>query len=207
MDTNKIIGLSSKVLIAILGIVGVIMCIVVLKDGNPNGWNEQDRYDLGQVEVAKGNDVNELSPRALDQKIKDEGKKIHEITLARQKGNAKSTLVYTKWVLILAIVIIVGALILAIVLAPKRFIIPGIAIVVFGLVLMGIYYGVGDEVPEAMAQIDADNFANATKPEEFTPVFTADSWRLAGAAIVSSLFLAGIAIVGIIVASVVKLVK
>ncbi|MFT7157226.1 MAG: hypothetical protein ACI8Q1_002243, partial [Parvicella sp.] len=175
--------------------------------GNPNGWNEQDRYDLGQVEVAKTNDVNELSPRALDQKIKDEGKKIHEITLARQKGNAKSTLVYTKWVLILAIALIVGALILAIVLAPKRFVIPGIAIVVFGLLLMSIYFGVGDEVPSALAQIDIDNLANATKPEEFKPVFTADSWRLAGAAIVSSLILIAVAFIGIAVASVVKLVK
>jgi hypothetical protein len=207
MDINKIIGISSKAIMAVLIIVGLVMCYNVLADGNPKGWSEQDKYDQGQIIVAANGGQNELSPEALEKKINEEGKKVQETTLTRQTANVESTLGFTKWIVIFALILIAAALVLAIVLSPKKFIVAGVGVIVFGIILYVIYSGAESEVPAMLTMNEADKFTQSSDPDNFEYVYTPDNWKMAGAAVTASLFLIGTAVVGIVVSSIVKLVK
>lgn len=200
---DKIINLSSKGLMLIIIIVGVVLSITIMSYGNPYGMNAEQTNSLG-LEIAKNEnaDKGDLTQEQLNTFIEDKGIEKKNQLLHDQGEQVSTTLTFSIVVLIIAGVLIVLALIMAIIGSPKEYIVGMIGAGAFVALIAVIYSMSGTDIPEPLTLAEAGKL----KPGE-EGLFVGGNWKLAGASIVSVMVLLVVAVVSIVGSEVYKIVK
>ena len=217
MDINKILNLGGKALMIILIVVGAYLTFGVANLGNPNAWNIEDINSAG-IEIVENADNERkakekdsfkatselLTQEELDKKIESEGTALRDELLKEQDDQLVTTLNFTKYLLYIAIFLIVAGAILGVVLAPKKFIVGILGMIVFAVMMYLIYTSAGGDIPGFYTAREA---GIALEKPDYETAYTFDNWKMASAALTGSMVLIGIAVLGIIASSVVKLLK
>jgi Flp pilus assembly protein TadB len=200
---DKIINISSKGLMLVIIVVGVVLSAMVMSYGNPGGMKKPDTDALG-LEIAKNENADKsgMTQQELNTFIEDAGVNKQKELLHDQGDKVSSTLNFSKWVLYLAVILIVVALVLAIVGSPKKYIVGMIGVGVFVALIAIIYSMAGTDVPESLTIAES---AKLNPGEE--GLFTGDNWKVAGASMVSMMVLIVLAVVTIVGSEVYKMIK
>lgn len=200
---DKIINLSSKGLMIIIIVVGVVLSGMIMSYGNPYGMNKEETDAMG-LEIAKSEnaDQSDMTQEQLNTFIEDAGIDKKNEMLHDQGEKVSTTLGFSKWVLYLAALLIVVALVMAIVGSPKEYIVGMIGVGVFVALIAIIYSMAGTDVPESLTVAEAVKL----KPGE-EGLFTGGNWKIAGASMVSMMVLIVLAVVTIVGSEVYKIIK
>ena len=200
---DKIINLGSKGLMIIIIVVGVVLSTMIMSYGNPYGMNKEETDAMG-LEIAKSENAAEsdLTQEELNTFIEDKGVDMKNQMLHEQGEKVSTTLSFSKWILILAALLIVGALIFAIIGSPKEYVVGIIGAGVFIGLIAVIYSMSGTDVPASLTLAEAEKL----KPGE-EGLFTGGNWKVAGASMVSMMVLIVLAVVSIVGSEVYKIIK
>jgi hypothetical protein len=200
---DKIINLSSKGLMIIIIVVGVVLSGMIMSYGNPYGMNKEETDAIG-LEIAKSEnaDKSDMTQEQLNTFIEDAGIDKKNEMLHDQGEKVSTTLGFSKWVLYLAALLIVVALVMAIIGSPKEYIVGMIGVGVFVALIAIIYSMAGTDVPESLTVAEAVKL----KPGE-EGLFTGGNWKIAGASMVSMMVLIVLAVVTIVGSEVYKIIK
>lgn len=200
---DKIINLSSKGLMLVIIVVGVVLSAMIMSYGNPYGMNKEETDAMG-LEIAKNEnaDKGDLTQEQLNTFIEDAGVDKKNQLLHEQGEKVSTTLGFSKWVLYLAALLIVVALVMAIIGSPKEYIVGIIGAGVFVGLIAVIYMMAGTDVPESLTIAEAEKL----KPGE-EGLFTGGNWKVAGTAMVSMMVLIALATTSIVGSEVYKIIK
>lgn len=200
---DKIINLGSKGLMIIIIVVGVVLSGMIMSYGNPYGMNKEETDAMG-LEIAKNEnaDKSDMTQEQLNAFIEDAGVEKKNELLHQQGEKVSTTLGFSKWVLYLAGMLIIVALVLAIIGSPKEYIVGMIGVGAFVALIAIIYSMAGTDVPESLTIAEA---AKLNPGEE--GLFTGGNWKIAGASMVSMMVLIVLAVVSIVGSEVYKIIK
>ncbi len=200
---DKIINLGSKGLMIIIIVVGVVLSGMIMSYGNPYGMNKEETDAMG-LEIAKNEnaDKSDMTQEQLNAFIEDAGVEKKNELLHQQGEKVSTTLGFSKWVLYLAGLLIIVALVLAIIGSPKEYIVGMIGVGAFVALIAIIYSMAGTDVPESLTIAEA---AKLNPGEE--GLFTGGNWKIAGASMVSMMVLIVLAVVSIVGSEVYKIIK
>ena len=202
---DKIINLSSKGLMLIIIVIGVVLSIMIMSYGNPYGMKKKEMDAMG-LEIAKseGADKKEkgLTQQELNDYIEKSGVDERNKLLGEQEGKVATTMSFSIYLLGFTFLIIVVALVMAIIGSPKRYIVGIISAVVFVALLFIIYSMSGTDVPASLTEAEAEKLLPGDEP-----LFSEGNWQIAGWAIGSSIFLGLSAALVAVGSSVYKMIK
>ncbi len=199
---DKIINISSKVIMALIIVVGIILSVIIMGYGNPKGYDDQDIYNLGKEVAIKEGMNKKLDQAELDSYIEKTGTDIKNKKMEEQDGHVFTAIIFTRTILYVALGLIAIALIIGLVGEPKKYI-KGIAGVIgLALLVFIVWKTSTDVLPEGLL---AKNAALAQEGKE--PIYDSTGMKLAGGAITSSIILIFIAVAAWIGSAVYKVVK
>lgn len=201
---NNIINIGLKVVVAIIILIGSVMTVNIVKQGDPSAYDLKDIKKLGQeVAIEQGKD-KELTQGDLETFILDEGKKIQEERIKEVQSSVDTIMNFTIYLLGTVIVVLILGSLISIAGEFKKYLVGIISTVVFLILLYVIYVTTGDEVPNQYVVME--NARIAEEPD-YERMFTPENWKLVGAAFTTSLLLIGIAALAWITGSIMKIVK
>lgn len=201
---NNIINIGLKVVVAAIILIGSVMTIGIVKEGNPSAYDNQDIVKLGQqVAIEQGKDV-ELSQGELDRFITDEGLKIKKEREEEVQASVNTIMNFTFYLLGATVLVLILGTLLAIAENLKKYLIGIISTIAFLILLYIIYVSTGDDVP---AEYVAMESMRSAEDPNYVTMFTPSNWKMVSAAFTTSVLLIGVAILAWITGAVMKIVK
>jgi len=199
---DKIINISSKALMLVIIVIGIVFSAIIMSYGNPKGYKEKDIYQLGK-EVALQKELDKTATQQeLDAFIEETGAKIKNEMMEEQDGHVFNVINFTVYVIGLALLLIIVALAIGLIGNPKKSI-KGIAGAVgLGLLIFIIYSSSSDTLFDYMIEKNAE-----LAKDNREPIYDAVGMKLAGGSIVTSLILIGLAIIAWVGSAFYKMVK
>jgi Flp pilus assembly protein TadB len=200
---DKIINISSKALLLIIVVVGVVISSIIMSYGNPSFMNEEEVNALGMEMVKEGNlDPSQYTQEEINDIIRETGKTKKE-ELAIEQGDKVVTVTnFTLIVMVIAVFLILLGVVLGLISSPKEYVVGLIGAVVFVVLIVIIYNIAGTDVPNSLSTAEAAKLQPGQEA-----LFTGDNWKLAGTAMLSMIVLIVIAAVSIVGSEVYKIVK
>lgn len=200
---NKVQNIVLKSISYLIIIVGVILTINIIGDGNPPAMSDAEFEQLAIREAKAQNLQDTKSQAELNQWIAQRGVEIKEEQTEVLYNDVSTMYSFTYFVIVLSIILVVGAFVNLIVINPKKAISTLIKIAAVGVVLIAIFYAVDTTVPEDMIY---EETVKKLVPEN-ERMYTPENWQLASFFWVSFEVLAGVALLGIIAGLFAKLIK
>lgn len=200
---DKIINLSSKGLMIIIIVIGVVLSGMIMNYGNPYGMGKEETDAIG-LEIAKSENADKqgLTQEQLNNFIEEKGVEEKNNMLGQQGEKVSSTLYFSFVIMGLAAFLIVLALVAAIIGSPKKYMMGIVAGVGFAILLFVIYSMSGTDVPPSLVAAETEKLSPGQEG-----LFTGDNWKIAGWALGSSIFLGIAAAVITAGSSVYKMIK
>jgi hypothetical protein len=200
---DKIINLSSKGLMIVIIVIGVVLSGLIMSYGNPYGMSKEETDAIG-LEIAKSENADKqgLTQEQLNDYIEEKGIEEKNNLLGQQGEKVATTLVFSQWIMYIAALLIVAALVIAIIGSPKQYVVGIIGVGVFVGLLAIIYSMAGTDVPEVLTIAEAEKLNPGDEG-----LFTGGNWKIAGASMISMMVLIVLAVVTIVGSEVYKLIK
>lgn len=199
---NKVQNIVLKSISYLIIVVGVILTINIIGDGNPPAMSDAEFEQLAIREAKAQNLQDTKSQVELDQWITKRGQEIKEEQTEVLYGDVSTMYGFTYFILVFSLVLVLLAYGYLLVINPKKAITTLVKIAAVGVVLLIVYFAVDTTVPQDML----DNEAARLVPED-ERMYTSENWQLASFFWVSFEVLFGVAVLGIIAGLFAKLIK
>lgn len=199
---NKVQNIVLKSISYLIIIVGVILTINIIGDGNPPAMSDAEFEQLAIREAKADNLQDKMSQVELDGWISKRGQEIKEEQTATLYGDVSTMYGFTYFILIFSLVLVLLAYGYLLVINPRKAITTLVKIAAVGVVLLIVYFAVDTTVPQDMLANEAARLV----PED-ERMYTPENWQLASFFWVSFEVLFGVAVLGIIAGLFAKLIK
>lgn len=199
---DKILNISAKGLMIVIITIGAILSWIVISYGNPQSYDDDDIYRMGKEVAIKEGKNTEYDQAKLDAFIEETGTAMKQELSEKQDSNVFNVLVFTMWVFIITIGLVVLGSIFGIVLDPRKYILGIVGMIVLVLLVYVVWQTATDVLPADLVTKNAD----AVK-EGKEPIYDGAGMKLAGGAITSTIILMVIGVLAVIGSSVYKVVK
>ena len=199
---NKIQNIVLKSIMGLIIFLGTLFTIWVVMSGDPGNMSDVELEQLAIQKAKSENLQDSKSQLELDQWLRDTAK---EIKTEKEKAtfSAVSLVIdFTKYLFLFAILLVVASVGYLFTVDAKKAAINMAGIVVVVAFILIILYTAGSDVPqEYVAKETLDGVADEDR------AFTEGNWQFASAALTSTVILVGIALLGWIGGTVMKLFK
>lgn len=202
---DKIINLSSKGLMIIIIVLGVVLSGVIMSYGNPYGMKKKEMDAMGlEIAKAEGADKKEngLTQQELNDYIEKKGVEERTRLLGDQEEKVATTMSFSIYLLGFTFLLIVVALVMAIIGSPKQYVVGIISAGAFVALLFIIYSMSGTDVPASLTEAEALKLNPGDEG-----LFTGGNWQIAGASITGMIVLIVLAVVSVVGSEVYKMIK
>jgi len=198
---NKVQNIILKALTFILIGTGVLMTYWVMNDDNPYPMKPWEHAEWGKKaynEEFQGKD-EKLTPAEASVWIKDKTEELVNEKKQNLDNDVSKVIDYTRVLLFLCIILVLASFVYLITIDYKKALKILAGFVALGLFIYISYITASDEVPMCISAMDG-NVEGCQKP-----IFTSDNWKIASAAISTTLILIIVTVLAWISGSVMKL--
>lgn len=199
---DKVINLGAKGIMILLIVIGAILSYVVISNGNPQAYDENDMYQMGKEVALKEGKDKSLNQAELDNFIMSTGQERKNELSASQDNNVYKAIMFTIIIFGLTAVIVLFGSVFGLMLDPKKYLMGLVGIVVLFILVYAVWAGSTEELPTKLVEANT-NMLNDGK----RAIYDGTGMKLAGGAIWSTVILTVLAAIAWIGSAVYKVIN
>ena len=196
---NKVQNIILKGITVFLIGVGVLLTVWVMRDDNPYPMQPNDQRQWAIKEANEKNLDTKLTEQELSKWINERTDEIVKDKKQTLVDDVSNVIAFSSGLLFIALFLVIGGFVYLLIIDTKKALKILAGIGAFALFMTIIYYSSSNEVPVCISAMDGDVLCE--KDLKFTP----ENWKIASAAISTTLLLIGVTVLAWISGSVMKL--